>query len=273
MRRRTLLCVSFAVALHGTAFLALDRFGFLAATHRPPLDCVSVIELVPVEPDRVAVPVALAVAVPPPQLAPLLAPKLHPELKSETKIEPGASLKTTRGAVFGEEAGWREGFKQVLTPQAKPSPELEPALQLSPSRSATEAMEVAVATSAPTSSASSMDPVNASDAAAVVDSFSVAKARPDTAPPPSPLAYLHNPAPTYPAVARLKRQEGVVLLTIEVSADGRASRVRVEKSSGFELLDEAALKAVRRWRFKPARIGGVPVAARGRVPLWFRLAG
>ena len=88
MRRHTLICVSFAVALHGAAFLALDRFWFLAATHRPPIDRDLVIELVPVVPDPVAVPVATAAAFPPAQLAPALEPKKQPEPKSETKLEP-----------------------------------------------------------------------------------------------------------------------------------------------------------------------------------------
>ena len=69
MRRRTLLCVLFAVTFHGAAFLALDRFWFLAAPHRPSVDRDRGIELVPEEPDPVALPVTLAAAVSPPQIA------------------------------------------------------------------------------------------------------------------------------------------------------------------------------------------------------------
>jgi len=52
----------------------------------------------------------------------------------------------------------------------------------------------------------------------------------------------------------------VVQLTIQVSATGHVIEVTVKESSGFRLLDKAAVDAVRRWRFFPATENGIPVA-------------
>jgi protein TonB len=84
--------------------------------------------------------------------------------------------------------------------------------------------------------------------------------------------YLSNPKPDYPAEARRERQEGVVLVSVEVGADGRAGEVSLGRSSGFALLDAAAVEAVRRWSFAPAEEAGVPVSSRVEVPVRFSLA-
>ena len=53
-------------------------------------------------------------------------------------------------------------------------------------------------------------------------------------------------------------------------AEGDPKSVQIRKSSGFDRLDEAALNAVRRWRFVPARRGNVAIAAQVIVPINFR---
>jgi protein TonB len=75
----------------------------------------------------------------------------------------------------------------------------------------------------------------------------------------------------YPAEARRRGWQGEVVLRVEVSAEGRADAVAILRSSGHAVLDEAALAAVRLWRFRPATRGGVPVAAPADVPVRFRL--
>lgn len=82
-----------------------------------------------------------------------------------------------------------------------------------------------------------------------------------------------NAPPRYPAAARRRGQEGRVVLLVEVGADGGAGGVAVDRSSGFSLLDAAAVAAVRRWRFTPALSDGVPVAGRIAVPVIFALRG
>jgi protein TonB len=83
--------------------------------------------------------------------------------------------------------------------------------------------------------------------------------------------YLKNPEPVYPESARRRRQEGLVLLAVTVTTQGRVSHIEVNKSSGFFLLDDAALQAVRDWEFEPARIGSVALESQIGVPVRFEL--
>lgn len=61
------------------------------------------------------------------------------------------------------------------------------------------------------------------------------------------------------------------MLRVKVGADGRVQDVSIRRSSGFPSLDQAALAAVRRWRFDPARAAGVVVASEVEVPVRFQL--
>jgi protein TonB len=83
--------------------------------------------------------------------------------------------------------------------------------------------------------------------------------------------YLKNPEPPYPLAARRRRETGMVLLTVKVTAQGRAAKVELKQSSGHPLLDEAALQAVRSWEFQPARIGSMAVESEIEVPVRFKL--
>ncbi len=85
------------------------------------------------------------------------------------------------------------------------------------------------------------------------------------------IAYRLNPSPTYPAAARREKLQGLVLLRVEVSEEGFALKVEIEESSGHRLLDTAALDAVRRWRFEPARVAGQAIKGRAQVPIRFKL--
>ncbi len=62
------------------------------------------------------------------------------------------------------------------------------------------------------------------------------------------------------------------MLRVAVTAGGGASRVDLERSSGYAALDEAALAAVKTWRFVPAQRGGEPVDAVVVVPVVFKLS-
>jgi protein TonB len=86
-------------------------------------------------------------------------------------------------------------------------------------------------------------------------------------------AYLNNPPPPYPIVARRRGIVGMVVLRAEVSPEGHCLQARVTKSSGFGPLDEAALEAVKKWRFVPARRGGQAVSAWVEIPVNFKLEG
>ena len=90
-------------------------------------------------------------------------------------------------------------------------------------------------------------------------------------PPSFNANYLDNPPPAYPILSRRVGQQGKVLLRVFVNAGGTADKVEIRSSSGFDRLDEAALDAVRRWRFVPARQGDKPIAAWVLVPITFTL--
>jgi len=86
------------------------------------------------------------------------------------------------------------------------------------------------------------------------------------------VTYAHNPEPAYPREARRLRQEGVVVLRVEVSPNGRALSVELKESSGHPLLDRAAQQAIRAWRFAPATRGGDPVRSMVEIPVRFYLS-
>lgn len=90
--------------------------------------------------------------------------------------------------------------------------------------------------------------------------------------PPRPVAGVAtNHAPAYPEIARRRGEQGRVMLRVSVSPSGQPEEVNVLTSSGYPMLDSAALAAVRQWHFVPATQAGTPVAAVAEVPVRFRL--
>jgi protein TonB len=79
----------------------------------------------------------------------------------------------------------------------------------------------------------------------------------------------YNPKPPYPADAYSRRQEGVVLLRLQISATGIVEDAEVVQSSGVPSLDDAAVRTVLTWRFHPARLLGRNVAATVKKPVRF----
>ena len=90
-------------------------------------------------------------------------------------------------------------------------------------------------------------------------------------PPKSDIAYWNNPKPTYPAMARRREIQGVVLLSVVVDVSGFPLTVTVKQGSGHRILDESALQAVKQWHFVPAQRGGRPVQAMITIPIRFQL--
>ncbi len=86
--------------------------------------------------------------------------------------------------------------------------------------------------------------------------------------PPRPLVKV---PPFYPLSARAKGIEGKVELVFVVQADGAVSDVEVTDAFPGTIFVEAALRALRQWRFKPGTKDGQPVATRVRLPLGFKL--
>lgn len=90
-------------------------------------------------------------------------------------------------------------------------------------------------------------------------------------PPLFNAAYLRNPAPVYPTIARRSGDQGTVMLKVLVSPEGAPLRVELDQSSGSKSLDGAALDAVKGWRFVPARRGAQNIEGWVRVPVVFKL--
>ncbi|KIQ60571.1 energy transducer TonB [Pseudomonas fluorescens] len=106
----------------------------------------------------------------------------------------------------------------------------------------------------------------------------VAAPAPPAPPAPSPVTpasasagYLKNPAPQYPSLAMRRGWEGTVLLRVHVLANGKPGEIQIQKSSGREPLDAAALAAVKGWSFVPAKQGDVPQDGWVSVPIDFKI--
>ncbi len=83
--------------------------------------------------------------------------------------------------------------------------------------------------------------------------------------------YKLNRPPSYPRVARLRGQEGKCVMRVNVLPDGRVGAIDLARSSGYDVLDKAALRTVKSWRFTPGTQDGKPVAMWVQVPITFRL--
>jgi|SRR5208282_1578876 len=90
-------------------------------------------------------------------------------------------------------------------------------------------------------------------------------------PPKFNADYLDNPKPGYPTMSKRLGEQGKVLLRVLVNSKGFPDKVEIDKSSGFARLDNAALQAVERWKFIPARQGAQAVVASVIVPVSFIL--
>ena len=94
----------------------------------------------------------------------------------------------------------------------------------------------------------------------------------DNAPPSFALGSNSNPKPKYPYIAQKRGWQGDVLLGVDVKQDGWPQRVTVLESSGFGLLDKAAVATIRDyWQFEPALSFRRPVEGYTQVPISFRL--
>lgn len=75
----------------------------------------------------------------------------------------------------------------------------------------------------------------------------------------------------YPPESLALGEQGVVQLRLLIGADGRVKQAEVERSSGFERLDAAALQGLRKQQFNPQQRDGQPEAAWYTVPVRFEL--
>ncbi len=75
----------------------------------------------------------------------------------------------------------------------------------------------------------------------------------------------------YPPISQRNNEEGTTLLAFRIETDGSISNVAVEKSSGFQRLDDASISCVTRWRYKPSTKDGIPTAIPWEVNVVWKL--
>jgi protein TonB len=171
--------------------------------------------------------------------------KPRPKLKSRPKVKPKPAPKPAARPVPQPEP-----VPQPVQPEPVPEPTSDQQV-LEPDWNA------AIRVDEPAPSAAEENLADEPDDRAVVQN-------------PVPLYHL-NPKPKYPPVAYRRNYQGTVTLDVLVTVDGLATEVRIAQSSGYAVLDRWALKAVRRWRFSPARRGDRPFEMWVEVPVRFEL--
>ncbi len=77
--------------------------------------------------------------------------------------------------------------------------------------------------------------------------------------------------PVYPPTSRRMGEEGTVRVRVLVDENGRPRDVNIAQSSGFSRLDQAAIDAVKRWRFVAATDGTRPISTWTQVAITFKL--
>jgi protein TonB len=83
--------------------------------------------------------------------------------------------------------------------------------------------------------------------------------------------YRENAPPAYPEIARVHGYEGIVLVSAEILPDGRVGNMKIRKSSGYAILDQSAIEAVKPWKFEPAKKSGNPFTVWVELPIKFIL--
>ncbi|MBW1893579.1 MAG: energy transducer TonB [Deltaproteobacteria bacterium] len=92
-----------------------------------------------------------------------------------------------------------------------------------------------------------------------------------TAPVEAVPLYSINPPPQYPRVAIKRGYQGTVELMVLVNESGKVADLWLFESSGYSILDQAALQSVKNWSFIPGRRGSQKIEMWVRVPVRFQL--
>ncbi|MGR3958944.1 energy transducer TonB [Vibrio lentus] len=77
--------------------------------------------------------------------------------------------------------------------------------------------------------------------------------------------------PNYPRQARRRGVEGVATYEVWLDAEGKQIKQALVNSSGALMLDNAALDAIKQWKFSPHTVNGRAIAHRVQIPVRFRL--
>lgn len=239
--RREAVVACLTVLLHGLALLGLLQLGGRAA---------------PADRSR-GVPMSDLVWVAPPP-APVshaaLDPVGQPLRPPTSPVRASSSAPLAPQRVASREPPWQAA--------PAPGPQVEAAPEAAPSSPLALAGQGAPAAPAP--------PGTRVTATATVAAPAAPAAEPQVGARPD---YAYNPPPDYPLALREQGIGGVVWLRVWVDGDGRPGEIRLARGSGYRLLDDAAMRVVRHWRFVPARSGDQTLASWVEFPIRFALSG
>ena len=152
---------------------------------------------------------------------------------------------------------------EPVKPQPKPITKQPPLKQTAPKQK----------TPPPVAKAASAAPAPASTKPVTrqAPASSAKTTEPSTQLPSADAAGLNNKAPVYPMLSRKRKEQGTVWMLLLVSKDGLVTELKLKKTSGFDRLDQAALQAVKKWKFQPALKQGQPIDYWYELPLKFSL--
>ena len=248
---RGICALACAIAFHAAIVMGAVRMGWLSPDDAtlPELDITSVDLSFSDTPDETATPVAQppAPAIDAPQPPP--PPETHASEPPPIELPPDP-----QATVIPRPAEPRPTDLRPPLP-TPPEPEPQPKTQPAPSPEPDSHKEVPPP-----------EPQQPSAAAPAAPAPSQARVAVDK--PPAPRRRIK---PEYPKGARQRGEEGDVTLELDVSANGMVDGVRVVASCGFAELEQAAIQAVKRARFTPARRGSANVPSTARLTLTFRL--
>ncbi len=272
LRRQFSLPIVLSVALHGLAVAALGTFQL-----SPPVMSVqnqrTTVDLVTLPPEPVAEPVVSPMPEPPKPVIKKVSVRKVPH-KAVKRVSPRSAAPTLTRVRSVTTPGAAPTVAAVM-PLFKdlprvPAPASPPAMAFGGATifSVPESMEPPVLLNASVGAAHVSRPLPG------VSSGGTKLLRDSTAEADSVRSKVragNNPRPEYPRAAREAGWEGTVILRVLVLPDGRAGSVTLHKTSGHSILDEAALSAVKDWRFIPAMDGNFPIQSAVHLPVRFDL--
>ena len=155
---------------------------------------------------------------------------------------------------------------QVLQPRPQPTPLPPPPVP------------VAVVSAEPSPQAVTGTTVQQPPAPPIAAPVSVAPPAPPSPPAPqliqlpdSNAEYLNNRPPPYPALSKRLGEQGKVVVRVFIDTEGNASQAELRTSSGYDRLDQTALKTVLAWKYLPGKVNGEPKSMWFNVPINFVL--
>ena len=159
-------------------------------------------------------------------------------------------------------------MEMVLAPVSNTSPKAQtqaPATPTATPKSATAKTEPTTPSTAPAAHSAEATPTTAPAQTGKL------QGAPAFSLPSSEAHGLNNPKPAYPRMSRRLNEQGQVVIRVFVAADGSPQQGEVKTSSGYDRLDQEALRTVLRWRFVPGQRLGTPEAMWFNVPVNFVL--